>query len=115
VFEGFGLPVLEGMQFGAPTLSSNATSMPEVAGNAALLLSPHDPEIWTQAMLDLASDQGKWHQLALAARTRANHFDWERSAASMLAIYEEAMRSPKRASMNQTTSHTGDPLVEKVC
>ena len=68
VFEGFGLPVLEGMQFGAPTLSSNATSMPEVAGDAAILLSPHDPEAWTQAMLDLASDPDKRHRLGLAAR-----------------------------------------------
>ncbi|WP_454645602.1 glycosyltransferase family 4 protein [Bradyrhizobium liaoningense] len=114
VFEGFGLPVLEGMQFGAPTLSSNATSMPEAAGDAAMLLTPHDPDVWTQAMLDLASDQGKRHQLALAARARAKHFSWERSAASVLAIYEEAMRSPKRASMNQTMSHMGDPLVENV-
>jgi glycosyltransferase involved in cell wall biosynthesis len=100
VFEGFGLPVLEGMQFGAPTLSSNATSMPEVAGNAALLLSPHDPEIWTQAMLDLASDRGKRHRLALAARTRAKHFDWERSAASMLAPASRA-----RASLPRTRAH----------
>jgi glycosyltransferase involved in cell wall biosynthesis len=102
------------MQFGAPTLSSNATSMPEVAGDAALLLTPHDPEPWTQAMLDLASDQGKRHRMANAARARAKPFYWERSAASMLAIYEEATRAPKRAGMNQTTSHTGDPLVENV-
>ncbi len=115
VFEGFGLPVLEGMQFGAPTLSSNATSMPEVAGDAAILLTPHDPEVWTQAMLDLSSDQDKRHRLGLAARARAKHFDWERSAASMLAIYEEARRSPKRADMNQTTSHTSGPArVENV-
>ena len=65
-------------------------------------------------MLDLAFDQGKRHRLGLAARVRAKHFDWERSAASMLAIYEEATRSPKRASMNQTMSRTGDPLAENV-
>jgi Glycosyltransferase len=106
VFEGFGLPVLEGMQFGAPTLSSNATSMPEVAGDAAILLSPHDPEAWTQGMLGLASDPDKRHRLGLAARAHAKQFDWKRSAASMLAIYEEAMRAPKRTDMNQTTSHT---------
>jgi glycosyltransferase involved in cell wall biosynthesis len=95
-------------------LSSNATSMPEVAGDAALLLTPHDPEAWTQGMLDLVSNQDKRHRLTLAARARAKHFDWERSATSVLAIYEEAIRSPKRTSMNQTTSHTGDPLVENV-
>src|ERR1700684_646849 len=63
VFEGFGLPVLEGMQFGAPTLSSNTTSMPEVAGDAAILLSPHDEQAWTQSMLDLVSDRDKRHRL----------------------------------------------------
>jgi glycosyltransferase involved in cell wall biosynthesis len=115
VFEGFGLPVLEGMQFGAPTLSSNATSMPEVAGDAAILLSPHDPEAWTQAMLDLAADPDKRHRLGLSARARAKQFDWKRSAASMLAIYAEAMRAPKRADMNQTTSPTsGCAQVENV-
>ena len=109
VFEGFGLPILEGMQFGAPTLSSNATSMPEVAGDAAILLSPHDPETWTQCMLDLAADEVKRRRLILAARKRAKHFQWERSAASMLEIYEEAKRAPKRANMNQTTSDTSGP------
>ena len=66
-------------------------------------------------MLDLASDQGKRRRLGLAARARAKQFDWERSAASMLAIYEEAMRSPKRADMNQRASHTRGPArVENV-
>jgi len=104
VFEGFGLPVLEGMQFGAATISSNAASMPEVAGDAAILLMPHDPEAWTHEMLDLASDQGKRQRLGFAAHTRAKQFEWERSATSMLAIYEEATCTPRRADMNQTAS-----------
>jgi glycosyltransferase involved in cell wall biosynthesis len=106
VFEGFGLPVLEGMQFGAPTLSSNATSMPEVAGDAAILLTPHDPQAWTQAMLALASDGDRRHLLGLAASARSRTFDWQRSAAAMLAIYEEATHSPKRAHLNQTATNT---------
>jgi glycosyltransferase involved in cell wall biosynthesis len=100
VFEGFGLPVLEGMQFGAPTLSSNATSMPEVAGDAAMLLTPHDPQAWTQALLDLASDRDRRDRMRLAASARARTFDWQRSATAMLAIYEEAMHSPKRTATN---------------
>ena len=115
LFEGFGLPVLEGMQFGAPTLSSNATSMPEVAGDAAILLAPDSPEAWTKAMLDLASDPDKKHGLSLAGAARAKQFDWERNAASMLAIYDEAVRSPKRANMNQPASHASGPVqVENV-
>jgi glycosyltransferase involved in cell wall biosynthesis len=100
VFEGFGLPVLEGMQFGAPTLSSNATSMPEVAGDAAMLLTPHDPQAWTQALLDLASDRDRRDRMRLAASARARTFDWQRSATAMLAIYEEAIHSPKRTATN---------------
>jgi glycosyltransferase involved in cell wall biosynthesis len=115
LFEGFGLPVLEGMQFGAPTVSSNATSMPEVAGDAAILLAPDNPEAWTKAMLDLASDPDKRHGLSLAGAARAKQFDWERNAASMLAIYDEAVRSPKRANMNQPASHASGPVqVENV-
>jgi alpha-1,3-rhamnosyl/mannosyltransferase len=86
-----------------------------VAGDAAILLSPHDPEAWTQGMLDLASDPDKRHRLGVAARARAKWFDWERSAASMLAIYEEAVRAPKRTDMNQAPSQTSGPAqVENV-
>ena len=100
VFEGFGLPVLEGMQFGAPTLSSDATSMPEVTGNAAILLTPHEPGAWSHAMLNLASDQNERLRLSEAARARAKQFKWETSATSMLQIYKEAMDSPIRAKIN---------------
>jgi glycosyltransferase involved in cell wall biosynthesis len=115
VFEGFGLPVLEGMQFGAPTLSSNTTSMPEVAGEAAMLLTPHDYHAWTQAMLDLVSDRDRRDRMSLDASARARKFDWQRSATAMLAIYEEATHSPKRAHLNQTAGNTnGIARVENV-
>ena len=96
VFEGFGLPVLEGMQFGAPTMSSNATSMPEVTGDAAILISPHNSEAWAQNMLDLASDAEKRRGLGLAALEQAQRFNWEHSATSVLRIYQEAVNLPKR-------------------
>ena len=97
VFEGFGLPVLEGMQFGAATLSSNTTSMPEVTGDAAILISPHDCEAWTQNMLELALNPGNKRSLSAAARDRARRFNWQNSAASVLDIYREAVSLPKRA------------------
>jgi glycosyltransferase involved in cell wall biosynthesis len=96
VFEGFGLPVLEGMQFGAPTISSNATSMPEVTGDAAILISPHDPEPWAQNMLNLASEAEKRRGLSLSALEQAQRFNWEHSATSVLGIYQEAVNLPKR-------------------
>ena len=96
LFEGFGLPVLEGMQFGAPTLTSNSTSMPEVAGDAAILLAPEDTEGWAQAMLRLAANRLERDQLSEAALEQAGRFDWKLSAAALLQLYEEALASPKR-------------------
>jgi glycosyltransferase involved in cell wall biosynthesis len=104
LFEGFGLPILEGMQFGAPTLSSNATSMPEVGGEAAILLSPLDAQAWTQTMLSLNSDRGKRNALALAARQQASRFLWKESAKAVLGIYEEAMMRPKRTDIRSVAS-----------
>jgi glycosyltransferase involved in cell wall biosynthesis len=95
IFEGFGLPVLEGMQFGAPTICSNSTSMPEVAGDAAILLSPLSIEPWTKAMLELAAHRDSRDRLATASRERASQFSWTKSARELLAIYDEAVASPK--------------------
>jgi len=100
LFEGFGLPVLEGMQFGAPTLTSNSTSIPEIAGNAAILLSPEDVEAWTQAMLKLSKNRVERDHWGTVARKQAAQFDWKRSAASLLNLYDEALRSPKRFSLS---------------
>lgn len=99
LFEGFGLPVLEGMQFGAPTLTTNSTSIPEVAGKAAVLLDPEDTEGWAQAMLRLAENTYERDQLSLAAREQAKRFDWKLSAAALLQLYEEALASPKRCAV----------------
>jgi len=100
LFEGFGLPVLEGMQFGAPTLTSNTTSIPEVAGNAAILLDPEDISAWTQSMLSLASDRLERDKLSLAARKQASSFDWKFSTVALLKIYEEALASKKRCMLS---------------
>jgi glycosyltransferase involved in cell wall biosynthesis len=96
LFEGFGLPVLEGMQFGAPTLTSRSTSIPEVAGDAAVLLAPEDTEAWAQAMFQLAASRAHRVQLSAASRMQAGRFGWKHSAASLLRLYEEALAAPKR-------------------
>jgi glycosyltransferase involved in cell wall biosynthesis len=96
LFEGFGLPVLEGMQFGAPTLTSNSTSIPEVAGDAAILLAPEDIDGWAKAMLRLAGNRLERDHLSATALEQAGRFDWKRSAAALLQLYEEALASPKR-------------------
>jgi glycosyltransferase involved in cell wall biosynthesis len=96
LFEGFGLPVLEGMQFGAPTITTTSSSVPEVAGDAAILLDPKDTEGWAQAMLQLAASQSKRDELSVAAVEQAKRFEWQRSAVALLKLYEEALALPKR-------------------
>jgi glycosyltransferase involved in cell wall biosynthesis len=99
LFEGFGLPVLEGMQFGAPTLASASTSIPEVAGTAAILISPTDVDGWAQAMLRLVASRDERDALGVAAVQQSQKFAWERSAGALLELYEEALISPKRHKM----------------
>lgn len=96
LFEGFGLPVLEGMQFGAPTLVSNNSSLPEVAGTAAILIDAHDTEAWAAAMMQIANDRTLRDSLVNAARDRATQFDWKKSARQLLSLYAEAVSLPKR-------------------
>lgn len=96
LFEGFGLPVLEGMQFGAPTVTSNSSSLPEVAGDAAILLAPQDRQGWTQTLLQLAANPAQRNDLARRAPIQAATFDWTESAAALLALYRDAVAMPKR-------------------
>jgi glycosyltransferase involved in cell wall biosynthesis len=96
LFEGFGLPILEGMQFGAPTLTSNSSSLPEVAGSAAILLDPHDSDAWAIGMFTLAENRNKRDQLRAASIEQSLKFKWNESALQLMALYEDAVRLPKR-------------------
>jgi glycosyltransferase involved in cell wall biosynthesis len=96
LFEGFGLPVLEGMQFGAPTIASQSSSIPEVIGDAGILLAPDDTDSWTQALLNVAASKGIRDQMSRAAVARAGSFDWRNSAEALLQVYEEAVAMPKQ-------------------
>lgn len=96
LFEGFGLPVLEGMQFGAATVTSASTSIPEVAGEAAILVDPFDVAALTNTMLRLSENIGEVCCLRTAALQRARAFDWKDSAARLLDIYDRAASLPKR-------------------
>lgn len=102
LFEGFGLPVLEGMQFGALTITSNVSSMPEVAGDAGLLLDPHDSDAWAQHMLQVVKNSPMREALRAKGRERAKQFSRQHSAQGLLALYDEAIKTPKRY---LTTNH----------
>jgi glycosyltransferase involved in cell wall biosynthesis len=95
-FEGFGLPVLEGMQFGAVTLTSKTSSLPEVAGNSALLLNPYDVDEWANEMLKLSINDSQRMFLKAASIAQAEKFNWKNSASQLIELYDEAHTMPKR-------------------
>lgn len=89
--EGFGLPVLEAMCCGCPVLTSNTSSLPEVAGNAALLVDPYDEEAIRNAMLRLLEDDTLVADLRARGLERGKQFSWENTARLTLRAYEEAL------------------------
>lgn len=89
LFEGFGLPVLEAMTCGAPVITSNVTSLPEVAGKAAVLINPLSEDGILQAMLIVSQDADFRKQLQAAALERAKLFSWEHSARMILDLYQK--------------------------
>jgi glycosyltransferase involved in cell wall biosynthesis len=88
-FEGFGLPVLEAMACGTPVITSNTTSLPEVAGDAAVCVTPGDVAELTQAMHQVLENAGLHKQLRKAGLKRAMLFSWERTARETLRIYQK--------------------------
>lgn len=87
LYEGFGLPVLEGFASRIPVISSNATSIPEVAGDAALLVNPESVDEIAYAMERIAQDTALAQSLTLRGLERARMFTWERCAAQTLEVY----------------------------
>ena len=90
--EGFGLPVLEAMLRGVPVACSDASSLPEVAGDAALLFPPQDPAAIAAAIERLLSDAALADRLRAAGRERAARFSWAATARGTAASYERAAR-----------------------
>jgi glycosyltransferase involved in cell wall biosynthesis len=90
LYEGFGLPPLEAMACGTPTVVADTSSLPEVVGDAALLHPPTDHEALADALLRVLEDESLRTTLRARGIERAAHFTWERSARETLAVYREA-------------------------
>ncbi len=89
LYEGFGLPIVEAMAAEVPVLTSNVSAMPEVAGNAALLVDPLSVEEISGAMRVLAYDGAKRAELVMRGRSRATMFSWDKSALQVWKIVRE--------------------------
>jgi glycosyltransferase involved in cell wall biosynthesis len=89
-FEGFGLPIVEAMACDVPVITSDVTSMPEVAGDAGVLVSPHDVKQVADAMIKLTNDQDFYQQKKLASAKRKLDFSWDVSAVQLWNSIEKA-------------------------
>lgn len=97
IYEGFGLPVIEAMACGTPVITSNNSSLGEIAGRAALTVDPEDTGALAEAIDRLAHDRALRAHLAEEGLARAQTFSWQRTAQEMLAVYRRAAGLASRA------------------
>jgi len=88
LYEGFGLPPLEAMQCGTPVITSNTSSLPEVVGDAGIMINPTDTDALCQAMLNLINNAQLREQLSNKGIVRAKQFSWSKCASETIKVYE---------------------------
>ncbi len=93
LYEGFGLPPLEAMQCGAPVLTSNTSSLPEVVGGAGITLDPTDEAAWCRAILEVYRDGAVREKLAARSIEQAKRFSWRRCVEQTIAAYRTALET----------------------
>lgn len=100
LYEGFGLPLVEAMSFGVPVLTSSCSSLPEVAGDAGILVDPLNMNSVASGLLQMLKDDGLRNQLAARAKLNAARFSWKKAAKAAMEIFHEAVyvRNAKRLS-----------------
>ncbi len=94
LYEGFGLPPLEAMASGTPVVTSNVSSLPEVTGDAAVLVDPYDPHAIADGIYRVLTDPGLRQDLRTKGLARARQFSWEASVRRIHQIYQEVGGAP---------------------
>ncbi len=93
IYEGFGLPALEALACGVPVVGSNASSIPEIVGDAGMLVDPHDARAMAGALIAVCTEDSLHDDLSERALTQAAKFSWEKCARETALAYEDVMRS----------------------
>ena len=96
LYEGFGLPPLEAMAHGTPVVASNTSALPEVVGNAALMVNPENVFEISRALLRVLTDQSLRERMKAAGIEQAHRFSWDASVGRMLEIYAQVVAEHKR-------------------
>jgi len=91
VYEGFGLPVLEAQACGTPVLTSNLSSLPEAAGDAAVMVDPYDVEALAAGLNRLLMDRSLRDELRVRGLAHAGQFTWSRTAQETVRVYRRAL------------------------
>jgi len=91
LYEGFGLPILEAMAVGTPVITSNCSSMPEVAGQAAILIDPQSVDQLVDAMMRIVQDKEERKRFRQFGLRRFSEFSWEKTAHSIIELYEDIL------------------------
>lgn len=94
-YEGFGLPAAEAMAYGAPLIAAAATALPEIVGEAGILVDPDDVEGWAAAITGLLDAPDEAQRLRAAGTRRAERYTWAANAAALAGVYREALRASR--------------------
>lgn len=92
LYEGFGVPAIEAMKFGCPVIASDSSALPEVLGDAAILLPPHAPDRWLDSILTIHDDPVRRAKLVGKGHERVKQYSWKGSALAFAALAQDMMR-----------------------
>jgi glycosyltransferase involved in cell wall biosynthesis len=97
-YEGFGLPVVEAMSYGTPVITSNTSSLPEVVGQAGLMVDPRDEISLSNKMLEIINNKSLRQEMATLAKKQAENFSWDKTAKETLKVFEKVINENRRCS-----------------